>query len=139
MSAPQPSASSSVFTKEALQDLALLALVIAHGADSDLDPREIDTIADRLFQLGDDLSGDDVIVVFREAARAYADMKVVRAEVIVENLGAQLDEDGRKRGFALLRAVAEADGIVHLMESTLLRHVAAAWGIGPAFVPPSPE
>jgi len=139
MNPPQPLGPSNVFTTEALHDLALLALVIAHGADSDLDPREIDTIAERLFQIGDGLSGDDVIVVFRDAARAYMDMQVIGAEVIVENLGQQLDEDGRKQAFALLRAVAEADGIMHLMESTLLRHVAQAWDIGPAFVRPSPS
>jgi uncharacterized tellurite resistance protein B-like protein len=140
MNAPQqPPAPSGVFSRAALHDLALIALVIAHGADSDLDPREIDTIADRLLGIGDDLSGDDVIVVFRDAARSYMDMKVVKAEELVENLGRQLDESGRRRAFSMLRAVAEADGIMHLMESALLRHIAEAWGIGPAFVRPSPS
>jgi uncharacterized tellurite resistance protein B-like protein len=120
---------------EALHDLAQLALLIAHGADSDLDPREIDTIADRLLTLDEGLSGDDVIVIFRHAAEAYAQAKVTSAEDVVARLARVLDGGARERAFALLRAVAEADEVIHPMESTLLRHIADAWGIGPAFMP----
>jgi tellurite resistance protein len=136
---PPHSKATAHFSKEALRDVALLALVIAHGADADLDPREIDAIADRLLTLDDRLSGDDVIVVFRDAACEYADMKVVNAEVVVARLADALNHDDRRRAFAMLRAVAEADGVMHPMESAFLRHVAQAWEIGPAFVQPSPD
>jgi len=132
------SPSSDQFTVDDLRGIALLALVIAHGADSDLDPREINTIADRLLTLERSLSGDDVIVVFRRAAEEYAAMKVVNAEKVVTDLRGVLDLPARRRAFALLRAVAEADGIMHRMESALLRHIAEDWGIGPAFVEEAP-
>lgn len=135
---PPRSRATANFSKESLRDVALLALVIAHGADADLDPREIDAIANRLLVLDDSLSGDDVIVVFRDAAYAYADMKVVNAEVVVAGLADALDEDDLRRAFAMLRAVAEADGVMHPMESAFLRHVAEAWEIGPAFVQTTP-
>lgn len=126
------------FTREDLRGIALLALVIAHGADADLDSREIDTLADRLLSLEGSLSGDDVIVVFREAAREYAAMKVISAEDMVAQLAQSLDFRGRRRAFSLLRAVAEADGVIHPMESALLRHIAEGWDIGPAFVSDGP-
>lgn len=117
-----------------LRDLALLALLVAHGADAELDGREIDALAERLLGLEPALSGDDVIRLVREAAQAYAEVPVAGTDRIVARLGATLPRAVREAAFALLRAVAEADGVMHPMESTLLRHVARAWGIGPAFV-----
>lgn len=124
----------SDFTDDDLRDLALLALVIAHGTDAELDVREIDTLTERLFALDPGLSGDDVIAVFKEAARSYTRLSVAEATRLVEDLAVRLAEPERRRGFALLRAVAEADEVMHPMESTVLRHVAQAWRIGPAFV-----
>jgi len=126
---------AGAFSPEALHDLSLLALLMAHGADADLDPRELDTIAERLLGLDPRLSGDDVLQVFGRAARAYADTKVVDAAGVAERLGDALDAAGRRTAFAVLRAVAEADGVLHTMESALLRHCAQTWGIEPAFVP----
>lgn len=128
------SSASASFSHDDLHGIALLALVIAHGADADLDPREIDTLADRLLVLERSLSGDDVIVVFREAARTYTNLRVVSAEEVVAKLAGTLDFGARRRAFALLRAVAEADGVIHPMESALLNHIAEGWDIGPAFV-----
>lgn len=121
------------FTRDDLRGIALLALLLAHGADAELDPREIDAIADRLLALESSLSGDDVIVVFREAAKTYALRDTLADDIIVE-LAHSLDMSARRRAFALLRAVAEADGVIHPGEFTLMRDVAEGWGIGPAFV-----
>lgn len=132
---------ASDFTSDDLRDLTLLALVVAHGTDAELDVREIDTLTERLFALDPGLSGDDVISVFKEAAQAYTRLSVADASHLVEDLSERLAEPERRRGFALLRAVAEADEVMHPMESTVLRHVAQAWSIGPAFVSegPTPE
>jgi uncharacterized tellurite resistance protein B-like protein len=141
MPAPQPASDAGpafdagLFSPDALHDLSLLALLMAHGADADLDPRELDTLAERLLGLHPSLSGDDVLEVFNRAARAYAEAKVTSTEGVAERLGGLLDETARRRAFALLRAVAEADGVLHVMESALLRHVAQTWEISPAFVP----
>lgn len=114
-------------SEDALADLTLLALVIAHGADSDLDPREVDTLADRLHVLAPDRSGDEVIHIVKRGVRAYLDTRVEGAETVVHRLAGMLDVEGRRRAYEALNAVAEADESVHPMETTMLRHVAAAW------------
>lgn len=114
-------------SEDVLADLTLLALVIAHGADADLDPREVDMIAEHLHRLAPHLSGDDVIEIVKEGAKAYLDTRVEGAETVVYRLAGALDTDGRAEAYAALKAVAEADELMHPMESTLLRHVAAAW------------
>ncbi len=120
---PTPSA----FPEDALADLTLLALVIAHGADADLDPREVDTLAERLHSLAPHLSGDDVIRIVKEGAKTYLDTRVEGAETVVHRLAGALGPGERAQAYDTLKAVAEADHTIHPMESTLLRHVAAAW------------
>lgn len=115
------------FSEDVLADLTLLALVIAHGADADLDPREVDMLADRLHSLAPNLSGDDVIRIVKKGAKIYLDTRVEGAETVVHRLAGALGQDGRERAYDALKAVAEADEALHPMESTLLRHVAAAW------------
>ncbi|MEP0547469.1 MAG: TerB family tellurite resistance protein [Rhodothermales bacterium] len=119
--------SPNTFPEDALIDLTLLALVIAHGADADLDPREVDTLSDRLHGLAPHLSGDEVIRIVKEGAKVYLDTRVEGAETVVHRLAGALSPEDRARAYETLRAVAEADHTVHPMESTLLRHVAAAW------------
>ena len=50
-------------------------------------------------------------------------------------LAGRLGMAARRRAFALLRAVAEADAVVHPMESSLLRNIAEAWDVDPESVP----
>ena len=87
------------FSEDVLADLTLLALVIAHGADADLDPREVDTLADRLHVLAPHLSGDGVIQIVRRAAQVYRDTRVEGAETVVHRLAGALDPEGRARAY----------------------------------------
>ena len=114
-------------SEDVLADLTLLALVIAHGADADLDPREVDAIAAHLHRLAPRLSGDEVIAIVKRGAQAYLDARVEGAETVVYRLAGALGPDGLAEAYAALKAVAEADETMHPMESMLLRHVAAAW------------
>lgn len=117
----------AALSEDVLADLTLLALVIAHGADADLDPREVDTLAERLHTLAPHLSGDDVIRIVQHAAEVYRDTRVEGAETVVHRIAGALDPDGLARAYAALEAVAEADEDLHPMETRLLRHVAVAW------------
>jgi hypothetical protein len=118
---------TDAFNEDVLADLTLLALVIAHGADADLDPREVDTLADRLHGLAPHLSGDDVIEVVRQGAEVYRDSRVEGAETVVHRLAGALGPEQLDRAYDALEAVAAADESFHPMESMMLRHVAAAW------------
>ena len=73
------------------------------------------------------LSGDEVIDIVHRSAEAYLDTRVEGAETVVYRLAGALDSEARAAAYAALKAVAEADETMHPMESTLLRHVAAAW------------
>lgn len=114
-------------SEDVLADLTLLALVIAHGADADLDPREVDTLAEHLHLLAPERSGDEVIQIVKRGAKAYLDTRVEGAETVVHRLAGALRPAGRARAYEALEAVAEADEALHPSETAMLRHVATAW------------
>lgn len=114
-----------------LADLALLSLVIAHGTDADLDPRETRVLIHQLDLLsdafGDIRSGADLSDLVEEAVVLYGDLSVAGLDAVVARLGSALDDHQRARAHAALVEVADADGVVHTMEKTVLRHIAQAW------------
>jgi tellurite resistance protein len=120
---------ASSFTDDTLADLTLLALVIAHGADADLDPREVDALATELHRLAPDLSGDDVIGIVRRAVYDYQSTRVEGAETVVHRLAGTLSPDSLDDAYSALEAVADADEALHPMERRLLSQVAAVWGL----------
>lgn len=116
-----------------LADLALLALVVAHGTDADLDPRESRELVRQLDRIaaafGDEASGADLSDLVEHAVRDYGQLSVVGLDTVVARLGAALTPAQTARAHAALVEVADADGKVHTMERTLLRHLAQAWGL----------
>ena len=111
-----------------LDDVALLALVVAHGTDGTLHRDEVGALLDRLRALETDFGGDAEASLQRAAGR-YDRVAVERLDAMAARVAHGLDADARSRVFAALVAVAEADGVVHPMEATLLRHLAHAWGV----------
>lgn len=129
---------SHAFT--ALDDLALLALVVAHGLDSDLNARETDVLVDRVANAapaleGHELSGDQLSEIVRRSVERYRSLSVHDLDDVVETTRDAWDEGTRARAFAALVAVAEADGVVHTMERTFLRHLGTAWRVAGASPP----
>lgn len=118
-----------------LEDLALLTLVVAHGTDADLDPRETRALVHQLDLLSDAFgedsvhSGADLSHLVEAAVAAYGRLSVVGLDEIVARLGDRLSKAERARAHAALVEVADADGVVHTMEKTFLRHIAQAWGL----------
>ena len=116
-----------------LADLALLALVVAHGTDADLDPRESREMVRQLDHIaaafGDEASGADLSDLVERAVRDYGRLSVIGLDTVVARLGAALTPAQTARAHAALVEVADADGKVHTMERTLLRHLAQAWGL----------
>ncbi len=116
-----------------LADLALLALVVAHGTDADLDPRETHVLVQQIDEVGADLrdahSGADLSRLVEGAVAAYGALSVRGLDDVVTRLGDALDAAQIARAHAALVRVADADGVVHTMEKTFLRHLAQAWGL----------
>ena len=117
-----------------LADLAVVALVVAHGTDADLDPRESRAVVERLSASAAVLAGRPVgvaelSVAVEAAVDRYRSLTVPDVDALVARLGVALGEERRDEAFAVLVAVAEADGAVSVMERTVLRHIAEAWGV----------
>ncbi|MGB3542568.1 TerB family tellurite resistance protein [Rubrivirga sp.] len=120
-------------TPSPLADLALLALVVAHGTDGALDPRETHEMVHQLDVMSGWLeeahSSSDLSALVQQAVRAYGDVRVVGLDDVVARVRDTLSLDDRARAHASLVEVADADGTLHTMEKTFLRHVAEAWGL----------
>jgi tellurite resistance protein len=117
-----------------LADLALLTLVVAHGTDADLDPRETRAIVEELARiagaLGSDAhSGADLMGLVEGALEAYGDVRVRGLDEVVGRLRETLSPRLLARVHAALVAVAAADGVVRTTEGAFLRHLAHAWGL----------
>lgn len=116
-----------------LADLALLTLVVAHGTDGDLDPRETRELVHQLDLLsqrfGHTRSGADLSDLVENAVKAYGELRVLGLDDVVSRLCETLTLDERARAHAALAEVADADGVVHTMERTFLRHLAQSWGL----------
>ena len=117
-----------------LDDLALLTLVVAHGTDADLDPRETRVLVEQLADLAGALdpdvhSGADLSDVVEGAVAAYGALRVVGLDAVVARFHAAVDAPTLARAHAALVRVADADGVVRTMERAVLLHIAQAWGL----------
>ena len=117
-----------------LADVAVVALVVAHGMDADLDPRESRVAVENLTGLSETLTGTrlgmaELSTHVEGAVTRYGHLTVPAFEALVESLARRLDADARAAAFAVLVSVAEADGVVRTMEQTVLRHIATAWDV----------
>ena len=117
-----------------LADLAVLTLVVAHGTDADLDPRETRMLVQQLGELStlldpDVHSGADLGEVVEAAVDAYGALSVVGLDTVVGRFRAAVGPALLARSHAALVRVAAADGAVHTMERTVLLHIAQAWGL----------
>jgi len=115
-----------------LTDFATLAFVIAHGADANLDTRELEVLTHRVESVSQTLvdtplTAADVSGVLRAAAETYSGLAVADANPILDRLGRALTSEQRSEVYAAFVEIAAADGTMHLMEQTLLRHIALAW------------
>jgi uncharacterized tellurite resistance protein B-like protein len=115
-----------------LTDFVTLAFVIAHGADADLDSREIEVLTHRAESLASTLvdtplSASDLSTVIQAATDAYAGLAISEVNGLLDRLGRALNSEQRGEVYAAFVEIAAADGTMHTMEQTLLRHIAVAW------------
>ena len=115
-----------------LTDFATLAFVIAHGADATLDTREMDVLSNRIESLArtlslTPLSGTDLGAVLQKATLQYGELAIPDVNTVLDRLGRSLNPEQRSHAYAAFVEIAAADGTMHTMEQTLLRHIATAW------------
>jgi uncharacterized tellurite resistance protein B-like protein len=114
-----------------IHELAFLYIVVAHSANNDLSPREIDVILDRLHEWQPKRSEEELRDVFRRSLQVYADdPEQSLIQQSVETLKKALPVVQRLTVLDDLNAVAYADeeGLTRT-ERELIMHLARAWDV----------
>lgn len=111
-----------------LENLALLYLGLAQGADDHLHDAEKQTIAARLRHWQPDKDPALIDHVVRDVMLSYRD-EVEQLDEVVASLGQHLSEERRRAVVRDLREIARADGTVIHAEKDFIREVATAWQV----------
>lgn len=125
-------------TAELVEEVIFASLLVASGGEGDVDGAELRTIMDGLGRRFRGVSADLQLEALARAVERFTVAPVAEFSTSIAELGHDLPLDGRKAILDDLFAVAYADGAVHPMERTLLRHIAGAWGL-PSPVPEEPS
>ena len=113
-----------------IHELTFLYIIVAHSADNDLSPREIEIILDRLQEWQPELSREALRNVFRRALQVYADQP--EAALIEDSVGAlkeALPLVQRLTALDDLCTIAQADGGLSSAERELILNLAQAWDV----------
>jgi uncharacterized tellurite resistance protein B-like protein len=111
-----------------VQDLALIFIALAYGADAELTDREIQEVTsalDRWRPVDDSETVREAVV----AAMAIFDDDVGSEEVIraIQSLSGKLDVSEKRHALEDVMAIAEADGLLLRSERALISVIAGAW------------
>lgn len=117
-----------------VEEVIFASLLVASGGEGDIDGAELRTIMNSLGRRFSDLGADLRLEALARAIERFTMAPVAEITTSIADLGGGLPRAGRRAILADLGAVALADGAVHPMERTLLRHIAEAWGL-PSPVP----
>ncbi len=111
-----------------LENLALLYLGLAQGADGELDDAEAHTITARLRRWQPHRDPALINHVVRDVMLSYRDeIEGGYLHEVVEDLGRSLPEERRRTVLRDLREIAYADGQFVREERVFIRDVADAW------------
>jgi uncharacterized tellurite resistance protein B-like protein len=115
--------------RDTLYHFAYLSVTLAHGADGDLSPLEVDALIDRLHRHYIGWSMDAARAVAYQALSDYRDAtdRWAGAQQACHYLAAHLDADERDQALEDLLRVAQADGIVKSGELEFVNQVAVYW------------
>ncbi len=124
--------------RDTLYHFAYLAVTLAHGADGDLNPLEVDALIDRLHRHYVGWSMDAARAIAFQALADYRDAadRWAGAQQACHYLAAHLDAHERDQALDDLLRVAQADGIVRSGELEFVNQVAVYWHAVGTPVPP---
>jgi uncharacterized tellurite resistance protein B-like protein len=116
-----------------LEHLAFLYLVVAHGTDDELSPREAQVMRRRLQEWQSGLTGEQVNAVMLAATKRYArGVDEAALTVSVDAIKNALPASQRTAALQDLIQIANADGYFLDGEEDLLNHLLSAWDIDPS-------
>lgn len=120
-----------------IEEVVFASLLVASGGEGDIDGAELQTIMGSLAHRFGDVGSDLQLESLARAIERFTMAPVSDFTTSIAEFGAELPREGRRAILDDLSSVAYADGAVHPMERTLLRHIAEAWGL-PSPVPEDP-
>lgn len=120
---------SSPMSPARLEEMALVALIVASGGEGSISGSALDAILRWLTDRFQDVDAVHRFDAFARAVARFEKASVTTFSTSVAELGRELSAPERTAAFCDLQRVAEADGVVHAVERTLLRYVADAWKI----------
>ncbi|MBO6577357.1 MAG: TerB family tellurite resistance protein [Rhodothermales bacterium] len=112
------------------QDLALIFIALAYGADAELTDREIESLTAALSRWRPEADEERIREIVVEAWAVFEEDEegdeVVRA---IENLNTVLKPASKQRALEDVMRVAEADGLLLTSERSLIAVLAATWDL----------
>lgn len=113
-----------------IRDIALIALALAHGADDDLTPQEVEEIAARLQGWRQDAADPTALGALKTALGSYVQAEgETMLETAIERVKTRLSPADRTLLVADLASIALADGVVLDEERDMLQRLCAAWQV----------
>jgi uncharacterized tellurite resistance protein B-like protein len=112
-----------------IHELAFLYIVVAHGANNELNAPEIEVILERLQEWQPDLSEEQTRDVLRRALQVYADEPQGLIRDSVESLKRALPDVQRLAVLDDLHCIARADGDLTDEEHEMITSLAKAWDV----------
>ncbi|MFT4605664.1 MAG: tellurite resistance protein [Rhodothermales bacterium] len=126
MQAPEQTSTS----RKNAQDLALIFIALAYGADAELTDTEVESLTSAISRWRPDDEPDDIHEVVVGALTIFEeDESGDEVVAAIESLNDQLDLESKQRALEDAMLIAEADGLLLSSERTLISVLAAAWDL----------
>lgn len=117
-------------SKKNVQDLALIFIALAYGADAELTDTEVESLTAAIGRWRPDDEPEHIREVVVEAWALFeADETGDEVVAAIESLNSKLEDSSKQRALEDAMLIAEADGILLSSERTLLSVLAAAWDL----------
>ena len=122
-----------------LHDIALIYIMMAHGADEELSSEEITAIKQRLAGWAPDVSDEEVTSVARESLQFYAsDPTREELQSSVTSVAKHMSRAQRLVVLNDLMVIAESDGEMTGPEHEMIESLSAAWKVDIRVARPRP-
>ena len=111
-------------------DLALIYLALTHGADEDLDSKEVDAMSRKLREWHDNFELDRIKKIMQEVMLVY--MGSSGQQMLEAAIAAVADSMPKPTKIAILNDLADiatADGTIVMGEIDFIQQLARDWGV----------
>src|SRR5690554_5036719 len=111
-------------------DLALIYLALTHGADEELDSSEVDAMARKLSEWGQDVEIDRIKTIMREVMLVY--MGSTGEQMLETAIASVRETTPKPTRIAILNDLADiasADGTIVMGEVDFIQQLARDWGV----------